>query len=155
MVEQVEELQAELQFGTLSQDFRQAPVLVEREVHIPEGRAMALSSLGRWRLAKNITFHGEGLVVYPPQLVSAEAGLPRHRQRTNAKIRKGAVAHHPPRIRPKGPAAGCSTGERDAGDVLQSARDGEGIAGCKAHHRAGLPPTGSGFQKAIPPFEAG
>src|ERR1700732_4277785 len=44
---------------------------------------------------------------------------------------------------------------RDAGDVLQSARDGEGIAGCKAHHRAGLPPTGSGFQKAIPPFEAG
>src|ERR1700730_10539077 len=155
MVEQVEELQAELQFGTLSQDFRQAPVLVEREVHIPEGRAMALSSLGRWRLAKNITVHGEGLVVDPPQLVSAEAGLPRHRQRTNAKIRKGAVAHHPPRVRAKGPSgggAGASTGERDTGAVLQPAREGESIAGCEAHHRAGPPSAGSGFQKAIPPF---
>src|SRR6266853_1267048 len=148
MVEQVEELQAELQFGTLAQDLRQAPVLVEREVHIPDGWAMALSSLGRWRLAENITVHGEGIFVDPPQLVSAEAGLPRHHRRTNAKIREGAVAEHPPRIRSNGPAgAGCSTGERDAGGVLQCAPDGEGIAGCKAHHRAGLPSTGSGFQK--------
>src|SRR4029077_3612855 len=137
MVEQVEELQAELQFGTLAQDLRQPPVLVERKVHIADARAMALSSLRLWRLADNITVHGEGVGVDPPQLVSAEAGLPRHHRRTNAKIREGAVAHHPPRIRAKGRGpvrAGYSTGERDAGGACQSARDGEGIAGCNAHH---------------------
>src|ERR1700686_4368587 len=152
MVEQVEELQAELQFRTLAQDFRHAPVLVERKVHIPEGRAMALSSLGLRRLAENITVHGEGCGVDPLQLVSAEAGRTSV-QWTNAKIREGAVAEHPPRIRANaGPGgAGYSTGERDAAGALQCAPDGEGIAGCKAHHRAGLPSTGSAFQKAIPP----
>src|SRR4029077_20176885 len=155
MVEEVEELQAELQFGTLAQDLRQAPVLVKREVHIPDVRAMALSSLGLWRLAENITVHGEGIGVDIPQIVSAKAGLPRHHRRTNAKIREGAVADHPPRICAKGRAAGYSTGERDAVGALQSARDGEGIAGCNAHYRAGLPSTSSGFQKAIPPFEPG
>src|SRR4029077_3596020 len=154
MIEQVEEFQAELQFGILAQDFRQAPVLVDREVHIPDGRGMALSSLGRRRLAENITVHGEGGGVDPPQVVSAEAGRTGV-QWTNAEKRECAVADNPPRTRAKGPAAGCSTGERDAGGALQSAGDGEGIAGCNAHHRAGLPPTGSTFQKAIPPLEAG
>src|ERR1700675_4152639 len=154
MVEQVEELQAELQFGILAQDFRHAPVLVEREVHIPDGRAMALSSLGLWRLAEKITVHGEGRGVDPPQLVSAEAGRTGV-QWTSAEKHQGAVARSPPRIPAKGPAAGYSTGERAAGGVLRAAFDGGGLAGCKAHHRAGLPSTGSAFQKAIPPLEAG
>ena len=118
MVEQVEELQAELQFGILAQDFRHAPVLVEREVHIPDGRAMALSSLGLWRLAENITVHGEGRGVEPPQLVSAEAGRTGV-QWTSAEKYYGAVARSAPRIPAKSPAAGCSTGERDAGGALQ------------------------------------
>src|ERR1700674_1762502 len=124
MVEQVEELQAELQFGTLAQDLRQPPVLVEREVHIPDGRAMALSSLGRWRLAENITVHGESRGVEPSQLVSAEAGRTGV-QWTSAEKYYGAVARSPPRIPAKGPAAGYSTGERDAGGALQCAIDGE------------------------------
>src|ERR1700731_180838 len=112
MVEQVEELQAELQFDPLPHS-REAPVLVEREVHIPDGRGMALSSLGLWRMAENITVHSEGRGVDPPQLVSAEAGRTGV-QWTNAEKRECAVADHPPRIRAKGPAAGYSTGERDA-----------------------------------------
>ena len=86
MVEQVEELQAELQFGILAQDFRHAPVLVERKVHVPDARAMALSDAGLRRLAEDITVHGEGRGVDPPRLVSAEAGLASE-QWTNAEIR--------------------------------------------------------------------
>src|SRR4029077_13021859 len=100
MVEEVEELQAELQFGTLAQDLRQAPVLVKREVHIPDVRAMALSSLGLWRLAENITVHGEGIGVDILQIVSAKAGLSRHQQRPNAVMILAGVAIHPPRIPP-------------------------------------------------------
>src|SRR6267378_966588 len=60
MIEQVEELKPELQFDPLPH-LREAPVLVKREVHISDVRAMALSSLGLWRFAENITVHGEGI----------------------------------------------------------------------------------------------
>src|ERR1700687_460889 len=99
MIEQVEELKPELQFDPLPRS-RDAPVLVKCEVHISDVRAMALSSLGLWRLAENITVHGEGIGVDIPQIVSAKAGLSRHHQRANAEMILGGVAIHPPRIFP-------------------------------------------------------
>src|SRR6266478_5730086 len=98
MIEQVEELQPELQLGALPQ-FRYGPVFVQCEVHIPDGRAVALACIAEWPLPKDIAVHGEGILVDVPQVVSAEAGLPRHHQRTNAEVREGAVTHSTPRIR--------------------------------------------------------
>ena len=73
MIEQVEELKPELQLGLLAQLLRQAPVLVEGKVHITRVRGVALSSLARRCLAKNVTVHSEGVRVEVLQIVSAEA----------------------------------------------------------------------------------
>src|SRR5882762_1504488 len=104
MVEEVEELQPELQLGALPQ-FRYRPVLVQSEVHIPDVRAVALAGIAEWPLAKDIAVHGEGVLVDIPQIVTAEAGLSRHHQRTNAEVGEGAVTYSTPRIPANGPGA--------------------------------------------------
>ena len=154
MIEQVEELKPELQFGPLSQA-RYAPVLVKREVHIPDVRAEALSSTAGWSLAEHIAVHGKGLGVDILQIVSAKAGLSRHPQRPNAVVILGGVAIHSPRIGPNVLGAFSRFWVKsEAGVSVQLAGDGKGIAGCEAHYRAGLPSTCNALHKAIPPFQA-
>src|SRR3954467_4829624 len=115
---------------------------------------MALSNLGQWRLAENITIHGKGIGVDVLQIVSAVAGLASH-QRTNAEIISGGVGIYSPRVPSKSrPSAGYSPGETGASGALQLAGDGNGSASRGTHTRAGLPPADKAFHEAIPAFES-
>src|SRR5690348_17774591 len=97
MVEQVEELQAELQLRRLTKEMTgQRPVLVQREVHILDTRTMALSDAGLGCLAENIPVHSEGCRVDPLALVSTEARLA-CQQRPDTEVLGCAVAKYPPR----------------------------------------------------------
>ena len=98
MVEQVKRLQAELQLRTLTKEMTgQRPVFVQREIHIPDIRGVALSDAGLGWLTEDVTVHSECRGVDVLRVVSAVAGLACH-QWTNAEIRFGTVGVDSPRI---------------------------------------------------------